>query len=396
MADAPTRVPRQLKLRSSCDACGAAKLRCDRAQPECGRCISLGFKCVYGVSRKMGKPPRERLRITEASSASCTPGEHAGSQARDRDYDRSTGAGNGFDGIVPSSGPVSSVNHVFLARSAVDGFRSNYMLSVDALDALHGNLFGSVLPDFTSLEHGDALSSDMNTGLVSSLGAPVFEAFSTPATQTDASLTQVDESGYLDGTLLPPAGDKGHDCVSEAYEILGGLSLHSLNNAPSISQSPPASASATASTVQRMPLDHILHLNREASERLVRLLSCRCAKSPHLTLLYASIISRILMWYQQAAVCAQSAAAKMAIGTFDVDDLHVETALKMQLLSGEMRRAGRLIDQFTSHSSGGQSPLDEYAFSGVNNLYQSLDSWLRSEHSRIANMVRSRLRELDT
>lgn len=87
----------------------------------------------------------------------------------------------------------------------------------------------------------------------------------------------------------------------------------------------------------------------------------------------------------------------MAIGTFNVDDLRVQTALKIQLLLGEMRRAARLIDQFiASHGSGNQRLRDELSSSGEDSLYQSLDSWLRNEHSRIANMMKSQLQELNT
>ena len=405
----------------------------------------------------MGKPPRERLRIPEAPGASCTSNEHVGSHERGRINNCSSGTGGfGYDGIVPSSGPVLSVNNVVLARGAVDGHPNSLRTSVDVLDAMHSDLFGPLLPDFTSLEFGDGLSSNTETGPISTLGSPELEGYSTPAAQTEASQTQVDESRYFDSALLPPVGSKCHDCSREAYDILGSLSFHSLNNAHSIFESPPGSTPTTASTANRVPLDHVLRLNREASEQLGRLLTCSCAGSPHLALLYASIISQVLIWYQQAAGCTQSASwspsairldtashhvsppssgtgsgggsstwsstaastfsagsanstptltqstglavvpAKMAIGTFNVDDLRVQTALKIQLLSGEMRRAGRLIDQFTLHNSGDQCLADEYTFGGVNSLYQNLDSWLRSEHSRIANMMRSKLRELNT
>ncbi|EEU43543.1 uncharacterized protein NECHADRAFT_82927 [Fusarium vanettenii 77-13-4] len=56
------RAPRlQTRFRSSCDACGQAKIKCDRGRPACSRCIAQGLGCVYGVSRKAGKPPRRRL-----------------------------------------------------------------------------------------------------------------------------------------------------------------------------------------------------------------------------------------------------------------------------------------------------------------------------------------------
>ncbi|OCK73541.1 hypothetical protein K432DRAFT_364753 [Lepidopterella palustris CBS 459.81] len=412
MTNAPPRIPQQPKLRSSCDECGAAKLKCDRGQPNCGRCLSLGLLCVYGVSRKMGKRSRKRPQIPQAPSASLTAGEPAGGHDKDTN--------NGYP----------------------NGFSTN----VHSLDALCSDLFGPLLPDFTSLEFYDGLSSNIETGPISTLGSPQLESYSTPAAQTEASQTQFDESRSFDSALLPPSGSRDHDCFREAYDILGSLSFHSLNDAHSISQSPPVSASTTASTSHSAPLDHVLRLNREASERLGHLLTCSCARSPHLTLLHASIISRVLIWYQQAAGCTQSAPwsptaitldtashqvsltgfspgsgsgsgggfstwsstaastfntggakntptltqspglavapAKIAIGTFNVDDLRMQTALEIQLLLGEVRRASRLIDQFTS--------------GGGNSLYQSLDSWLRGEHSRIANIMRSKLRELNT
>jgi hypothetical protein len=48
------------KLRSSCDGCGTAKVRCNRGRPKCSRCETLSLTCVYGPSRKIGKPPRKR------------------------------------------------------------------------------------------------------------------------------------------------------------------------------------------------------------------------------------------------------------------------------------------------------------------------------------------------
>lgn len=61
--------PRVPKLRSSCDCCGEAKINCNSGQPECHRCIALGLNCVYGLSRKFGKPPRKRL-LDRADSSS--------------------------------------------------------------------------------------------------------------------------------------------------------------------------------------------------------------------------------------------------------------------------------------------------------------------------------------
>ncbi|EFQ36830.1 uncharacterized protein GLRG_11977, partial [Colletotrichum graminicola M1.001] len=55
------------KRRSSCDACGASKLRCDRSQPACGRCVALKQNCVYGISRYKGRPKKNLWDISQGS-----------------------------------------------------------------------------------------------------------------------------------------------------------------------------------------------------------------------------------------------------------------------------------------------------------------------------------------
>ena len=455
MSEAPPRAPRQPKLRASCDSCGVAKLKCSRDWPQCERCLSLGLGCVYGVSRKMGKPPREKPRVSEASNASRKPGEHAGSIDRDIATDKSRSSGAcGFveDTIVPSAEPYQSFDDVPSAWRAVDGYPNSLMTSVDAPDGLHNDLLDSSFDDFMSLHFGENIPFK--------LASPVLDCGSSPKTQTEAPQSKVDEDMCIDSTLVLPPGNKGHDCSREAHEILESLSFPRLDKAHFISQPSPGSAPASASTADRVPLDHILCVNREASERLGHLLTCACAQSPYLALLYASIFSRILIWYQQAAGYTQGASwdpaamildtasqhvsltdsltdlsstsgvgssswsstaastfgtggaistptltqstvlgvtpTTMALGTFSVDDSRVQTALKIQLVSGEMRRAGHLIDQFASHNSGGQSVADGYNCIGVNSLYQSLNSWFRGEHSRITNIIKSNLRDLNT
>ncbi|KAL2145510.1 hypothetical protein VTI28DRAFT_7146 [Corynascus sepedonium] len=291
-----------------------------------------------------------------------------------------------------------------------------------------------------------------------------------------------------------------HDCTQEAYEILKTLS--SLDGDPQSGNPNPPSCG----------LDHVLRINRKAGEHLERLLTCSCTRSPHLSLLYVSIISRILNWYQQAAnwtggealtgssprpsspcsslwgggscnstrggwllrtatnaTCTSSysdkettassspgvvsscastrggpcsntsvinassgsgpdpgptsagsmtvvaARVKVAVGTFDVDDLGIQNAVKMQLLWGELRRTGRLIDQLAAHysaaSDAGSGAEDSstaasrllsyggpamYMGTHTSNLHHSLDAWLRGEHARITNMMRLRLKELNT
>ncbi|KAL8901600.1 MAG: hypothetical protein Q9207_005127 [Kuettlingeria erythrocarpa] len=468
----PPRTARQPKLRSSCDGCGTAKLKCDRAQPVCGRCQSQDLTCVYGVSRKTGKPPREPLRGPQALDTSrpcANPGSGAGREERIDSCGGHGTAGYTIDGVVPDHEQV------------LPCYSSRLGVGVNPLDTTQSDLFWPLLPNFGPLAFDDGLFADMGPcSIPNPLTTSEAETYTVPpTTQSVPSLTQIDdESKDLDGILLHPANSRaGHDCFRETLDILASLSSHRLNDAHSKPNSPTSLASLTAnpstssSTSTPAPLDHVLRLNRDASERLARLLTCSCAGFPQLTMLYASIISHILIGYQQAAACTESpaawnpadttmgdpspapqhnlstlhsstpsssstswpssawsstagssvsgvggggmesspmsitsppepvvaaASAKMVIGSFDIDDLRVQTALKIQLLSGEVKRVGRLIDHFALHNLDGQCMTDEYTFSGVHGLHQSLGAWLRSEHSRIANMMKAKLREYNT
>lgn len=57
------------KYRASCDSCHEAKVRCSQTRPSCARC-SKGPKrrCVYGVSKRSGKPSGEASKKREGGT----------------------------------------------------------------------------------------------------------------------------------------------------------------------------------------------------------------------------------------------------------------------------------------------------------------------------------------
>ncbi|KAH8698981.1 hypothetical protein BGW36DRAFT_358488 [Talaromyces proteolyticus] len=407
-----SRPPRPSKLRSSCDACGAAKLKCDRGKPECERCISLGLQCVYGISRKMGKPPRQRAQSRTA---------------------RSDSNGGGTESINVDARQF----HIPSGWDSEASYSDTRGGEIDMPDILHSSIFGSSFPEFKSLDLGDDfLSANIDIGL---------KEYTDFAPPNSAPRSQIDENmhGYFDNPPRTAAGCKGQDCSQEAHNILTGLLLLNLNQAhyehrPSYEpRSTPGPAPLTPNVANRVPLDHILHLNRDSSKRLSRLLTCSCARFPQLAVLYASIISQVLNLYYEAADCATQkslspmtgrprsisgssspwsnqgagpvnsgdfnaqlmaraaalaiAPTQMTVGSFDIDDQQVQTALRIQLLLGEITKIGFLIDLFTSESSSG---LDEYNFGRVDGLHKSLSSWLRQEHLRVSDIMRSRLKDV--
>ena len=55
-----SRSKKATKLRATCDACKDAKVRCNRDVPTCYRCRNQKLNCVYNLSRRMGRPRRNR------------------------------------------------------------------------------------------------------------------------------------------------------------------------------------------------------------------------------------------------------------------------------------------------------------------------------------------------
>jgi hypothetical protein len=449
MTDVPSRTTRQRKLRSSCDGCGAAKLKCDRGQPGCGRCLSLGLVCVYGVSRKMGKPPRDRLKISRIHNTSRTSYEQISNGGKSRSDDNGYSSAELFNGgsILP---PGSFQDSAWVAAESYSG---SWMTDVKAYDALRGDLFSSSFPHYAALDFGDdLLSAELQAGLVSRPASPEMpEACLTPATVPNPVQIHTDEFQYCNAASIPLLGSATHDCCQEAFDIWGSLSFLDFDKPHPESRSSPDLDPTTPNIGHRLPLDHILNINREANGRLYGLLSCSCARCPHLVFLYASIISRVMILYLHASGCTLEAPfngagadatsvttlcdrstsgstsrspspwsriavstirtgttgtkaatavtrlalapTQMAMGTFSIDDQEVQMALKIQLLLSEIKRTEYLIDSFTSRNSCG---VDEFTFSSIDSLYNSLSSWLRKEHLRVVYIMRARLKEVTT
>ncbi|KAH6645458.1 hypothetical protein BKA67DRAFT_113096 [Truncatella angustata] len=440
--------PRQPKLRSSCNGCGSAKVKCDRDQPMCGRCATLGITCVYGVSRKMGKPARERLKVSDVPRVSGTP-EKQPAFPKDHkcdDDNRDYCLGRSGRRTDPSSRSGSS--------SSSSDSQSTWRLVRDDIFCNIGagtNLLGALPPlmNLSGMEFGDwaptdeLLSTATDHELFATFDWPPFENPANYSIHEDAS-QQPQDTGvsslqwHQDNTQA----QCDRKCLRESYDILCNLSLMN----PGKFQSTMASeTTTTGAPADHFPLDNILQLNRECSERLCRLLNCSCAGYPHLALLHASIISRILIWYHQGLSYSSSSShtsspsliatalntavsptnllhkapgmsppspwststvvsntstggsstptkmqgsTQVAMGSFITDDERVQASLRIQLLLSELTRLAVLIKDFASR---GSKAIDVSASGTINPLYHSLGSWLLSEHASIMEIMRSRL-----
>ena len=245
----------------------------------------LGIVCVYGISRKKCKPPRKRLRMPDEAAAGF--GAAFDPPASEWLHSASTASGNfgGDGGSLLHAGPaLGGVN--FPGPGPFESYADGFGMGHD--------FFEPSLPDLASPEFGDDLSSQIDAEQFIGLDSPASDFCHLPTKLApfpgschppSREVPQFLDTGFQSSTGCPL-----HDCSREAHEILGSLSSHHLHPACSASQSTTADTGAAS-------LDHVVRLNREANARLGRLLTCSCARSPHSTLLYTSIIARALVWY---------------------------------------------------------------------------------------------------
>ncbi|KAI1142788.1 hypothetical protein F5Y05DRAFT_366179 [Hypoxylon sp. FL0543] len=388
----PSRAPpSHFKLRSSCDACGQAKTKCDRGRPACSRCVSQGSRCVYGVSRKAGKPARRRPTTTSSAEPETTT-------ASVDAVDLMLGLAGGSM-VMDSDFPTPDL--AFQSRFSFDTF--------GALETLTPSLTPSASDQDTCISgHSDPASG-------------------TKPVESPATIT----------TSTAPSRNS---CTRESKEIM--RVLYCANPSTPISDGVPA---------RTLDLGSVLTRSRDVVERLEVLLKCPCARSPHMAMLYSSILSRILLWYQQAAwsaapvgmpsspsstppvlaaqgpmsLLSNSAMLKtlerdaaegnnsgisvlsmpVMVGTFQSDDRNLQTALTNCLLLSELKKVGGLIDSFisigtstsSSQTTGNACPAGEELETSIgdSSLFTSLGSWLQTEHGRITKKARSSLSVLD-
>ncbi|OCK75069.1 hypothetical protein K432DRAFT_446932 [Lepidopterella palustris CBS 459.81] len=406
-------VQRPLKLRASCDACASAKVKCGKEHPRCARCLSNGNTCIYGLSRKHGKPGRQRRRKpdTEVSTRRIARGMSS-SLGQDQYLVSNLALKDLLQDVEHGVWNPSSVN------MATDDHLGNSVFSFMDDSAMvmpnHSNpgRLQSINTDTSSVKHHfkdpfkhsvtkrDQARSDMPIS-PASIEFQKFESFVDTDTMNpmDTSLfpdsTQAHADNYFsERSPSRESTESTHSCYNLAYSTLESLHFRSISSSSSTSGSASPVSSPFPSFLELptrpgQTLDSVLRSNKTAIRNVLKLLECPCARDPHLAMLYASITSKILIWYQiaggvqrmpspsqssDASLCPGTPSAvtlmPITIGAFSLDEDDQE-ALRRQLLLNELRKAGQLIDAIASWQSEDCEDVDD--------VYRAMGAWLKSE-----------------
>ena len=66
-------LPKSVKVRSTCNACQQAKIRCSHEKPSCRRCQKHKIECIYSVSRRLGRPAKKKDQKIGSETQSQSP-----------------------------------------------------------------------------------------------------------------------------------------------------------------------------------------------------------------------------------------------------------------------------------------------------------------------------------
>lgn len=347
----------------------------------------MNLSCVYGPSRQFGKRPRRRLGV-----------------AGDVSFEKHTTPTN-VNGNDPSLG--STYQYQQPANVSV-GCNVNMDDMITAESMLSNTA--------TSTENTNHLDPALFLPSVPN-SWPQLDGFD----GNDYTLpTSIPDLHNVSLTIPPLATNStSHRCYHEANEILHSLTLPER-----------ARGDVTSATIL-LNIGQVLEANRTAIDSLNRLLECDCARiRPHLAILYASILSRVLYWYQEAAgyanedfwsadttstssptlmsetstpppgtgssstststpsKCFAITELPFTVGTLDIDEPCVQLAFRNQLIGHEVKKAGILIDKFASLGS------DKGVADGDKVLYSTLGAWLKSDHSKTMRIFRDAIKKM--
>ncbi|KAI0203359.1 hypothetical protein F4808DRAFT_418426 [Astrocystis sublimbata] len=269
-------------LRTACDPCSSAKVRCDKQHPSCDRCMQLSQPCSYSQSRRHGK------RLWRRMVTGTRPGGHAPVTEGPDDSSAvvSSGSGPGPTRTVISSSLIAPSGPLPVAGHEHD-LALNYMQQdVDPTSAFPASW----------LSGDSGLHAEIDIGLyndwdITNLTPPDLVPSLEPSQYT--SNTTTDEASPPSSTTTSP-----HDCEAQAIAILRSMQHGSIyDGLTSCSINPVQYAELNL----RPAFDRVLATNKAALYGCARLMKCTCALCPHILLLHASILTKMFFWYRVAA-----------------------------------------------------------------------------------------------
>ncbi|KAM5343384.1 hypothetical protein ACJ41O_011921 [Fusarium nematophilum] len=286
------------KLKASCDFCAMSKVKCDRGQPQCLRCIRNEVECHYSESRRIGKARRLYGASGHASKNPRASLQESWNQQSLQDRtdmrERQHAPDDG------SESPEYSI--------AVDVFDQDSMVFVGDTDLTSdittspSQLDPSRKSTSTkSLDHHGASPDDIAflTSQFPDFMQGICQERAPPLLEMEQK-DQVDFQYLLSSDFMPPAEPRScsnagptirgeQDCMELACTAIQSLHLP-------VESCSLASVNAKQWDAMRS-IDSTLKANRSARETMAQILACHCSSNWNLMFLLVLIARQLIDSY---------------------------------------------------------------------------------------------------
>ncbi|KAL4971010.1 Zn(II)2Cys6 transcription factor [Aspergillus stella-maris] len=293
--------PRQIHRRT-CDPCAASKVKCTKEHPVCSRCIQHGLadRCVYGRSRRQGKPPRGGRKGSRPVQAETEPGIGTTQMSERKRWHLADMFDTDFAGSALDGGWDA------IARSGSGLIDPRSLLGGDIgeLPSLHFDMPEEMqkwLDEQAPLEDQSmpqeslpppGICAAMRDGSASSTMAETDTAMDESGTATDGNYHIEDEGDETD--FQSGGSEQDHERAHSTCIAAACRTLSSLYNLSKGKRNEPLGPKAGPRS------DIVLSTARTAVESVLRILNCDCisAHDPSLLSLLATIVFRVVNWYR--------------------------------------------------------------------------------------------------
>ncbi|KAM0199226.1 hypothetical protein ACHAQI_012161 [Fusarium lateritium] len=369
-------VPRKpQKLKASCDFCAMSKVKCDRGQPQCLRCIRNEVECHYSESRRIGKARRIFGATGPGSKQSNFPTQETWGQqvqeSRTMTHDSSESPDysismDEFDEdammFIHETDLTSNISTMPSHMDLMKQRERSVNRQSTSLDDM--NFLTSQFPDFMQEMCEDQAPQTMEVGENNHINT-------NPQLLLSPSFSSAVEPRVCNGFGTTHKAKR--DCMELACMTI--KSLHMPAEPCALSNDDAKNADIFRS------IDSTLKTSRSARETIGQILACPCACSWSLLYLLVLIARQLIGNYsalleQQLStptpsLSSESAASSnetrsnvfditMTIGGYELDG---ESKMKVlaQVIRSQIDDMGELIDSLASRSAESTSPAEEPA-----------------------------------
>ncbi|RYP90778.1 hypothetical protein DL770_003111 [Monosporascus sp. CRB-9-2] len=300
--------PSGVKLRDSCQACAASKVKCSKDKPTCARCKERGTTCQYLVTQRTGR--KFRRRNSENVQNNATPGQTTTPPSSTSPYS---------PGEVEATAGVSFLDSPFITlNTSLDDFIASLptppSLSLPATPNQNNPSQPNIPPEYTHESYA-ASNCPLNQADIPlpSYEEPLYTSNETGLDPLEYGLDalacsfQTSQLSQLGATPNLNGGSEQPDCLKTALHLMGQLSCR---------ESPlSASPTPTGYEHQATPLQTVIEKNREAIETISAMLQLACSQDGYFLVIVSLVVSKVLSGYAAAARMPSGENDKQSLST---------------------------------------------------------------------------------